>query len=272
MNRRHAIAALLAAGARAASLDRFFPGARGAALLVDRASRRPIAIHSADLASAWTIPPGSTVKPLILSALLHHGPLPAGDSLPCPTRLRLSGRVFDCSHPPLVQPVTTRTAIAYSCNCFVAAQAARSRPGEMARMLRGWGLADLTHWFGAREAAGRIGSASPALMALGEDGIAVTPAGLAMAYCRLAATAPQDVLDGLRDAVESGTAQRARVADLAVSGKTGSAQSADGSYLAWFAGFTPTVVVTVVVQGRSGGADAAPIAARILEAHSQGRL
>jgi hypothetical protein len=32
------------------------------------------------------------------------------------------------------------------------------------------------------------------------------------------------------------------------------------------------VAVTVMLQARSGGADAAPIAARILESHLKGRL
>jgi cell division protein FtsI/penicillin-binding protein 2 len=45
---------------------------------------------------------------------------------------------------------------------------------------------------------------------------------------------------------------------------------------AWFCGFAPgraaSVVVTVMLEGRSGGADAAPVAAKILEAHFAGRL
>jgi cell division protein FtsI/penicillin-binding protein 2 len=49
--------------------------------------------------------------------------------------------------------------------------------------------------------------------------------------------------------------------------------------VAWFAGFAPSgqgapprVVVTVMLQGRSGGADAAPVAGRILAAWQAGRL
>ena len=53
------------------------------------------------------------------------------------------------------------------------------------------------------------------------------------------------------------------------------ALSPDGAHLAWFAGFLPSVapkyVVTVMLQGRSGGADAAPVAGRILEAAWGGR-
>ena len=41
---------------------------------------------------------------------------------------------------------------------------------------------------------------------------------------------------------------------------------------AWFAGFTRKYVIIVMLQARSGGADAAPIAGRILEAACRGAL
>jgi peptidoglycan glycosyltransferase len=97
--------------------------------------------------------------------------------------------------------------------------------------------------------------------------VIATPASLAAAYTRLAARAADAVKAGMADAVAYGTAQRAQVAGLAIAGKTGSARNA-----AWFAGFTDSVTIAVLVQGRSGGADAAPVAARILEAHARGRL
>jgi cell division protein FtsI/penicillin-binding protein 2 len=57
-----------------------------------------------------------------------------------------------------------------------------------------------------------------------------------------------------------------------VAGKTGTVRTPAGVYLAWFTGFTDAAVVTVMVQARSGGADAAPVAGRILEAQWKGRL
>jgi cell division protein FtsI/penicillin-binding protein 2 len=83
-------------------------------------------------------------------------------------------------------------------------------------------------------------------------------------------------MSGLEDAVEYGTAQRAHSAGWKVAGKTGSVLAAGGAHLAWFAGFAPShqpsVVVAVMLQGRSGGADAAPIAGRILDAYRKGTL
>jgi cell division protein FtsI/penicillin-binding protein 2 len=114
------------------------------------------------------------------------------------------------------------------------------------------------------------------LQAIGEGGVLVTAAAMALAYRRLALSMPEAIRDGLRGAVEFGTAQRARVAGVSVAGKTGSVRMPDGSMFAWFCGFAsspaPTAVVAVVLAGQSGGADAAPVAARILEAHFAGRL
>ena len=249
MLRRHAIASLLAAGAWGKSVDGWFAGAHGGAVLLDRKTRRVIAAQMPDLAG----PPGSTLKPLVLETLMERGRLHAEETFPCPGDLRLQGRSFACTHPPVSVPLTVRTAIAYSCNCFAAHFASRFGAVELARELEAWGI--------------EAHPAPLALQALGEEGVVATPATLAAAYARLAGRASAAVKAGMEDAVAYGTAQRARVAGLAIAGKTGSGRNA-----AWFAGFTDTVAIAVLVQGRSGGADAAPVAARILEAHARGRL
>jgi penicillin-binding protein A len=291
--RREALAALLGAGVgrAGANLDAFMEGASGCALLVDIAGRRLIAAHRPEVAAAELNPPGSTIKPLALAALVGAGKLGAEEGFPCPGRLTIGGEPFPCSHPRMATPMVLRTALAYSCNCFVAHFAERFAPGELAAWLERWGLASRAGLPGgvpvAAEAAGRIQPAAAGgqsqLQALGERRVLVTAAGLAMAYRGLAlggAPGVPSVLDGLEDAVEYGTAQRARVAGLAVAGKTGSLRTESGKLVAWFAGFAPSraqgapprVVVTVMLQGRSGGADAAPVAGRILAAWQAGRL
>jgi penicillin-binding protein 2 len=200
-------------------------------------------------------PPGSTLKPFVLAALIESGKLRADEKWPCPGNLRIAGRSLACSHPPLGTPVDVRAALAYSCNCFVAHFAERFAAGELPRALARYGI--------------EVRPANTRLQALGEDGVAVTAEMLAMAYRRLASAVKGDVLAGLEDAVEYGTAQRANVAKWKVAGKTGSVLSPEGARVAWFAGFAPSrapkVVVAVMVQGRSGGGDAAPVAGRILE-------
>jgi cell division protein FtsI/penicillin-binding protein 2 len=293
MQRRHAISVLLGGltqiHAKAfVSLDRFLGSTRGAAVLVDVRSRRLIAVGGADLAARSLLPPGSTLKPLVVTALLRSGKLSAEASFPCPRRLRIGNRTLDCSHPVLAEPMRIDSALAYSCNCFIAHAAEQFGPGELAQELVQSGLASRTSWFGNEEAVGRIrpgvGPDAQRLQALGEDGILVTTAGLAAAYRLLAlkinSQQMQPVLAGLEGAVEFGTAQNARVPGASsggkLAGKTGSALTSAGEPIAWFAGFWPSrapgTVVTVMVPGHSGGSDAAPVARRILEAYRAGRL
>ena len=252
----------------------------GAALLVEVRTRALLAVHGAEVAGGLPAPPGSAIKPFTLEGLLQTGKLKEGETFPCPGALTIGGRSFNCSHPPIATLVDARTALAYSCNCFVAHFAARFAPGELAAHLVRCGLSSRTGWFGDGEAAGNIDAARdrPAqqLQAIGEGGIVVTPAQMAAAYRQLALSAPAAIRDGLAGAVDFGTAQRARTPGTAVAGKTGSVRAPDGTMYAWFCGYAPreapSVVVAVMLQGRSGGADAAPIASQIFEAHFAGRL
>jgi cell division protein FtsI/penicillin-binding protein 2 len=240
--RRDAIALLLAAA----------PAAGRAVVLLDVRTRRVLAAQHTE----WIAPPGSTLKPLVFSLLLRARKLDPAETLPCTGHLAIGGRRFDCSHPPMNTAVDLRTALAYSCNAFTAQTAGRFEPGELARGLARFGLSR-TQPAATREAS--------QLQALGEERVLATPLELAGAYQQIALAGDQAVLDGLRDAVEFGTAQRAALPHVAVSGKTGSVRTPDGARIAWFAGFTASTVVVVMLQGRSGGADAAPVAAELLQ-------
>jgi cell division protein FtsI/penicillin-binding protein 2 len=232
-----------------------------AAILVDIPTGRRIAARNVTHALA---PPGSTLKPFVLSGLLKRGRLHAEESWPCPGFLRIAGRSFTCSHPPLPAPIEVRTALAYSCNCFAAHMAERYYAGELAAELQSAGFS--SHVIPARSID------ATRLQALGEDGIAVTLPELAMAYRGLAEHADAAIRQGLEDAVAYGTAQLAAVPGLKVAGKTGSVRTSSGARIAWFAGFVPGAAVAVMLQGRSGGSDAAPIARRLLMAYCEGTL
>jgi cell division protein FtsI/penicillin-binding protein 2 len=289
MLRRRAVSLLLGAAVgieaeRTASLERFLDPRRGSALLLDIRSHKLIATNSADVAGHTLLPPGSTLKPFVLAALLRRGSLRADTSFVCPAKLAIGKRSFDCSHPRLVTPMRADTALAYSCNCFVAHAAEQFRPTELAGELKRLGFAARTGLTDSREISGRIDNAGTPdqvrMQALGEEGILTTPLALASAYRQLALKLDlpemQPILQGLEGAVDFGTAQRARVAGVRVAAKTGSTLSPAGDFIAWFAGFMPSrapeVVVTVMLPGHSGGSDAAPIAGEILEAYRAKRL
>ncbi|MBM7855748.1 peptidoglycan glycosyltransferase [Desulfohalotomaculum tongense] len=69
--------------------------------------------------------------------------------------------------------------------------------------------------------------------------------------------------------VERGTGKAARIKNVAVAGKTGTAENEHGQPHAWFVAFAPAhqprVAVAVIIEnGGSGGAVAAPIAKRVI--------
>jgi peptidoglycan glycosyltransferase len=281
MLRRSAISFLLGGVGRmsarpSAPLERFLAAANGCAVLLDVATGRVLAVNGNPLCESLLVAPGSTLKPLSLAALMGAGKLRADALFYCPRRLVLAGRRMDCSHPPLAGPVGVEAALAYSCNCFTAWAAERFGHGELARLLRGAGL-------GAAEIRTAVSRETQQLQALGESDVLVTPVGLAHAYRQLALQVTrrnagaglEQVLAGLEGAVEFGTGQLARVAGSSVAGKTGSTRSGP-NFIAWFAGFMPSrapeVVVTVMVSGKHGGSDAAPVAGEILAAWRAGRL
>jgi cell division protein FtsI/penicillin-binding protein 2 len=274
MLRRQAISLLLGsvptlASRSVASLDRYLEPGRGCALLLDVRTRQVLAANSSPLSGKILLPPGSTLKPFTLLSLLETGKLRPDAYFLCPERLTLAGRRVDCSHPRMVAPIRVDTALAYSCNCFVAHAAERFEPGELARDLQAAGMDELTP---ARD------PDIQRLQAIGEADVLVTPVGLARAYRQLAlrlSGGKSEVLAGLEGAVEYGTAQLARVGWATLAGKTGSTRHR-GEFIAWFAGFVPSrapeVVITLMLSGRHGGSDAAPVAAQILQAWHAGRV
>ena len=244
MTRRTA-AMLLGVGARAWAgprkrLDQVIGDIPGAALLVDVRTPALLAVHAANVAGGLLVPPGSAIKPFTIEALLRGGKLTDSETFACPGTLTIGGRSFNCSHPALAQPVDARTALAYSCNCFVAHFAERFAQGELAAHLIRCGLSSPSGWLGDGEGSG--------LQAIGEGGVMVTAAEMAVGYRRLAVSASDAIRSGLEGAVEFGTAQRARVAGAGVAGKTGSVRALDGVSFAWFCGFAPSRAASAAVR------------------------
>jgi cell division protein FtsI/penicillin-binding protein 2 len=266
MTRRQAISILMTSAPALCSgtqrLDRVLDPREGCALLIDIRTRDVVASNHSPLSATMLAPPGSALKPFTLVALLAINKLRLDAEFICPQKLTLGGHRLDCSHPRVLAPIRIETALAYSCNCYVAHFAARFAPGELARGLLPFGLV-------APSQSGELQQ----LQALGLADILITPESLALAYRQLALQTARpafaEVLSGLQGAVDYGTAQLAAVKWTKLAGKTGSARLGP-QFLAWFAGFfpahAPETAILVMLSGRHGGSDAAPVAAQILDA------
>ena len=248
---------------------------QGAAIVLDVPRGDVVASYRMDVAARRLAPPGSTMKPFTLMALLDAGLVTENTSLFCPLRVAVNGRTLDCSHPALTEPVNPVMALAYSCNHFFI-HASQSLPMDLLyRAFSRAGFDSLTgKWPSEVPGTLRYPASKEAvqLMSIGEDGVAVTPLELAEAYRTLAVRLRNPMLttdlriisEGLESAINTGTARLAAAKGIRVAGKTGTSRGH-----AWFAGFAPVerpdIVVVVFLEKGRGGADAAPIAGRIFE-------
>ena len=251
---------------------------QGAAVALDVETGQVLASYRMDVAARRRAAPGSTMKPFTMMALLEAGLVTSETALFCPRTVRVAGHNLDCSHQRLPGPLDPIMALAYSCNHFFVTMSKGLSTNILTQEFSRAGFNSLTgKW--PTEIAGTVepprSSQSIQLMAIGEEGVLVTPLALAEAYRSLvrplrtpATTTPELrlVSEGLQAAVQIGTAQRAASKHVVIAGKTGTA----GGH-GWFAGFAPAkhpeIVIVVFIEKGTGGSDAAPLAGRIFDSY-----
>ncbi len=271
-------------------------GKAGAVIVSDPRTGRILAIWNPTDAFKEAYRPGSTAKVIASAAALEDGAIAPSETILCRRVPRLLGESFHCSHPPAAAPFDLAEALANSCNYFFSEVSTRLSAPVLAHWYAVFG-------FGAAERAGSPGEVhisnrprEKALAVLGEQGVTATPAQVLLAYSAIAMRgrvfrlimpgerqAPKlerlvqlrdstftVLTQGLRKCVQEGSCQAATVRGVAVAGKTGTAPALDGSRVthAWFVGYAPVdapeVALVVFLKRGTGGADAAPLAAKIL--------
>lgn len=250
-------------------MGRVLRGAHAAAVVMDVASGAVTSYGAVEREAA----PGSVLKPFVLKAALDAGVMSERATVECRGSLVVAGHNLACSHPRDITVMDARQALAESCNTYFAAVVRRMSRVTLLAGLRAYGL----------EPSG-MGNAPDdrVLMALGVEGIRVSPRELAEAYRRLALEMGAEqrgtvevVREGMVRSVESGMAHAAFVSGMTIGGKTGTAGEANNPRShGWFAGIvfegTSAARVIVVYVPDGNGNDAAGLARRILLAGGRG--
>ena len=206
--------------------------------------------------------PGSTLKPMLLVIALRMGVITPQTRVACRGSLRVAGRNLTCAHPVSLGVLDAEEALAYSCNSYFARVAEQFSPAALHNGLQQFGLRT-DGWTGSPER--RI------LLALGLNGVVVTPVQLAHAYAELSRSlerpdsASETIRAGLLGSVVYCMAHAALTPGFVVSGKTGTAHDpAPMLQHGWFAGYAsaqttgvPATHVIVVYAPGGNGNDAA---------------
>ncbi len=267
-------------------------------------------------------PPGSTFKLVTAAAALGEGLVDENTRHTCRGRARVAGRTFACHRGEGHGSLNLVEALAASCNVFFYRLAARLDVDVLARYARALGLGSRTGVDLTSETAGLVPTrdwkrrvhgdrwyaSETVSLAVGQGPLQTTPIQMARMVAAVAtsgtvfqprlvgseATRPVAevtpehfalIREGMRAAVTRGTARRAGLDGIDVSGKTGTAQVAALSRVArnnadrprqfrthaWFVGYAPhenpEIAVAVIVEHVGGGGTyAAPIARSIFDA------
>lgn len=261
---------------------------------------------------AGLYPPGSTIKPAIAGAVIDMGLAGNETMYDCGGSIRAGGTIIRDAAGAHGR-IDLRSAIALSCNtAFVhlALKAGARLPDALGEFYLGSSLP-----LEAPTASARLSreASSDALgqLAIGQGNMVATPLHMAMIAAAvvnhgvmmhprlvaqvysasgavvkrsgpsvlcvpMTAGAARMVADGMRDAVEWGTARAANTPGYVVGGKTGTAENPHGAPHAWFIGYAQhagrKVVLSIIIEnGGSGGQVAAPLAGSILGAVFSGR-
>ncbi len=253
----------------------------GAIVVIEVASGHVLAARNLPLAATLRAAPGSSIKPFVLQFALEQRAISSEERHYCRRTLTIGGKRMDCTHPAAPASLSAQEALAYSCNSYFAALATRLDGAQLADYLRGLGFTSTTG-LASQETRGAVRAPQTAeqiqLLALGEDGIEITPLELLAAYRQLAIgqkTAAPAVKLGLEGSVEYGMAHAAAVRQLHLAGKTGTAsQPGRASTHGWFVGYAPAEqpeIALVVYLAHGRGADAATIAQRVFSAYAAPR-
>ncbi len=232
-----------------------------------------------DRASQGQYPPGSSFKPVVLTAALRSGRLTQATTVDCPETITVAGFVIGNFERERYGRVTLPQAFAYSCNTAFVQIGQMIGPEAILTTAAAFGLGraprfDLPVTPGHLPAARRVGLRGLAQISFGQGSLLVTPLQMALIAATIAnrgvmmrpflvsqVRAPDGriletyaergsreivpagitalVTRDMAGVVQGGTGTAAQIPGVTVAGKTGTAQNPHGETHAWFIAFAP---------------------------------
>jgi penicillin-binding protein A len=262
-----------------------------------------------DRATQGQYPPGSSFKTVVLTAALGSGRVRLTDAVACPETIGVRGALIHNFEHEQFGQISVLQAFVASCNTAFVQIGQRTGAAAVLAAARAYGLGqavpfDLPTAGGYLPQRPDLGVRGLAQISFGQGSLLVTPLQMALVAAtvgnggvmmrpflvsqvrardgriRQAFTQrgsrqviPAPLARLLRQAmiqvVQRGTGTAAQLPDVAVAGKTGTAENPHGKTHAWFIAFAPaerpTVALAVIVEnGGVGGDVAAPIARQVL--------
>ena len=249
--------------------------------------------------------PGSTMKLLMMSAVLSDGKATADEQFTCHGEVEVGNYVLPCmaTHGT----ISLTDGLAYSCNVVFALLGERLYVSGINTWAKQFGLTDELPYVPGAEPAHlptNSSASSPAEAAIGQADWLVSPLHVARIASVIAnkghliepvlvkgvwrhedwevefktrevrqvisEKVAAQVADAMVKAVQEGTCTRAGLSYAQVAGKSGSAENPHGDAHAWFVGYAPAdkprIVCAVVLENAGGGGHfAAPIAREVLD-------
>lgn len=247
----------------------------GTIIVLDPQTGRIRALVNKDVAFEKAFSPGSTIKPFTALTALRSGLIKEDSSLVCRSPYKHDGFQIGCVHGKDEPPFDLVRAIAHSCNYYFGRLGEKINQNNFNTTLSTFGFGERTG-VEENEAVGLLPKNRwKSRIAIGEtDELLVSPVQLIRAYSALISgarnksvppavaggyviseppvTANIDILsnhrklliDGMRGAVEYGTAAKAELTELPLNifGKTGTATGTDNYRMqGWFVGFAADI-------------------------------
>jgi len=280
----------------------------GAIVVLDPQTGRVPAVVNTQLAFDHAFTPGSTIKPFVTLAALRTQVINRDTRIRCRGKYKRTRLVDACAHARNLGPFDPAEALAYSCNYYFATVGERLNEDDLAQTLSEFGFGRTTGINDDQESAGLLARGRWGFESAVGEGVflQVTPIQMALAYAAFfnggklfrpfVAGAPDFksqlrsevhvddgerslLLEGMRGAVEFGTAKNAHLGSLSayIVGKTGTATPLQGFRpQGWFAGIAfpsdtkterENAQLAIVVYLRKGhGAEAAEVARSVFAA------